>query len=168
MLSPISHPAPDDAPTGRPLTGRTVLACIVGFFAVVFLVNGIMVREAVRSFGGVETQSAYKAGLAFKQDVAEANAQEARHWKVEAHVERTSLDVKAAGSDGAPLAGLELVARLHHPSDRRFDEEIAARRVSAGVWRGALDAPAGQWDLVIELYRGAERQFRSVNRVVLK
>ena len=168
MLSRTSHPAPDQVPAGRPLTGRTVLICIVGFFAVVFLANAILVREALRSFGGVETESAYKAGLAFKQDAAEASAQDARHWKVDAHVERTNLDVKAAGPDGMPLAGLELVAHLHHPSDRRFDEPIAARRVATGVWRGALDAPAGQWDLVIELYRGAKRQFRSVNRVVLK
>ena len=46
----------------RPLTGRTVLICLIAFFAVVAIVNGIMIRAAISTFGGVETGSAYQAG----------------------------------------------------------------------------------------------------------
>ena len=53
---------------GRPpreVTGRMVLVCLVAFFAVVAGVNAVMIRAAVSTFGGVETESAYQAGLAF-------------------------------------------------------------------------------------------------------
>ena len=50
----------------RELTGRHVLLWIVGFFAVIFAVNGILVRAATSTFGGLETQSSYKAGLMFE------------------------------------------------------------------------------------------------------
>lgn len=173
---PVMLPQPDPSmpaaaghPTGgRPITGRFVLACLVGFFGVVFAVNGILVREALSTFGGVETESSYQAGLLFKRDEAEAAAQAARHWKVDALLDTRDLEVRAAGPDGRPLAGLDLVARLHHPYDSRLDEAIAVRPVSIGVWRGTPAAVPGQWDLVIELYKGSERQFRSVNRVGLK
>lgn len=156
------------AASGRPLTGRFVLACLVAFFGVIFFANGVLVRAALSSFGGVETDSAYQAGLAFKRDEAEAAAQATRHWQVDVHLGTTDLEVRAAGPDGKPLAGLDLVARLHHPYDARLDEAIPVRALSTGAWRGTPDAAPGQWDLVVELYRGGERQFRSINRVTLK
>ena len=36
-----------------------------------------MIRCAVTTFGGVETESAYQAGLAFKRETAAARAQDA-------------------------------------------------------------------------------------------
>ena len=45
---------------GRPkeVTGRMVLACLLAFFAVVAGVNALMIRAAVSTFGGVETENA--------------------------------------------------------------------------------------------------------------
>ena len=54
-----------------------VLICLVAFFAVVAGVNGIMIRAAVSTFGGVETGNAYQAGLAFAQEIAAVEAQDA-------------------------------------------------------------------------------------------
>lgn len=154
--------------SSRPVTGRFVLACFVGFFGVVFLANGILVRSALSTFGGVETDSAYKAGLAFKSDEAEAAAQAARGWRVEAHVERDLLKVTALDAQGRPLEGMTLVAALHHPSDRRHDVAFTVSAAGPGRWTADPAAPAGQWDLVIELSRNGEREFRSLNRVVLR
>ena len=49
----------------RELTGRAVLLILLAFFGVVIAVNLIMARYAVSTFAGVETESSYKAGLAF-------------------------------------------------------------------------------------------------------
>ena len=65
----------------RQLTGRMVLACLIAFFAVIFIVNGIMIRAAISTFGGVETASSYQAGLSFARDAEAARAQDARHWQ---------------------------------------------------------------------------------------
>lgn len=39
----------------RQLTGRMVLAMLVGFFGLVMVVNIFMIRAAVSTFGGVDT-----------------------------------------------------------------------------------------------------------------
>jgi len=155
----------------RPLTGRMVFLCLVGFFAVVFTANAIMIRAAVSTFGGVETASSYQAGLAFARESAAAQAQDELRWQVSAQLRRaadaTRVDVEARDSAGRPLAGLSATARLAHPNDQRADQDIALSEETAGRFRGTAGPVVGQWDIIIELSRDGERLFRSRNRVVL-
>src|SRR6185436_10396385 len=99
--------------------------CMLGFFGVVTLVNGIMIRAAVSTFGGVETASSYQAGLAFSRDAAAARAQDELHWQVKANVRPAGsallVEVDARDAAGYPLTGLDASVRLHHPTDRRAD-----------------------------------------------
>ncbi|MPZ59187.1 MAG: hypothetical protein GEU91_22410 [Rhizobiales bacterium] len=66
---------PNPSRKPKELTGRAALFCFLGFFGVVIAVNAVMIRAATTTFGGVETASSYKAGLAFKQEIAAARAQ---------------------------------------------------------------------------------------------
>jgi nitrogen fixation protein FixH len=156
----------------RPLTGRTVLFCLLGFFGVVVLVNAIMIRAAVSTFGGVETASSYQAGLAFARDAAAARAQDERHWQVKANVRAAAdsvvVEIDARDAAGRPLTGLEASVVLHHPTDRRADQVVAVNEGAAGHFRGTAVRFAGQRDLLIEFSRGGERLFRSQNRVILQ
>jgi hypothetical protein len=68
----------------RRWTGRMILLTLLAFFGVVFAVNGVLIHEALSTFGGVDTESAYQAGRMFEQDVAMAKAQDARQWHVDA------------------------------------------------------------------------------------
>ncbi|WP_371348725.1 FixH family protein [Ancylobacter sp. IITR112] len=165
MAPPMSAREPQ---AGRPLTGRTVLVCLIAFFGVVFTANFFLVRAAVTSFGGVETESSYKAGLAFKAEAEAAAAQAARHWQVDAHVEPGRVEVAARDASGRPLADVDLAATLRHPTDRRFDVTLDPVVIGAGKWRASDAVTAGQWELVIELSRDGERLFRSTNRVVIR
>jgi len=93
----------------RELTGRAVLMWFIAFFGVVFAINGIMVKAATSTFGGVETQSSYKAGLQFEHEAARARAQDDLHWRVEGHVARNAagaaaLDVSVRDASGKPVA----------------------------------------------------------------
>lgn len=155
----------------RPLTGRIVLLCLIGFFTVISIANGIMIRAAVTTFGGVETSSSYQAGLAYAREAAAAQAQNARHWQVKAAVQPlgalTLVDLDARDAVGAPLSGLTATVLLSHPTDQRADRAVTLSEESAGRFRGTVDRIAGQWDVVIELSRGGERVFRSRNRIVL-
>lgn len=56
----------------RELTGRIVLTWLVGFFAVVFAVNGVMAVAAISTFSGLDSDSPYQAGLAFDAEIAAA------------------------------------------------------------------------------------------------
>ena len=49
-----------------------MLVCLVAFFGVVAAVNAVHDPAAVSTFGGVETESSYQAGLAFSREIAAA------------------------------------------------------------------------------------------------
>jgi len=156
----------------KEVTGRMVLVCFVAFFAVVAGVNAVMIRAAVSTFGGVDTENSYQAGLAFAREIAAVEAQDARHWDVRARVAAdagaTALEVVAVDAAGTPLAGLEATARLVHPTDKRADHVVALSETAPGRFKGHTDELVGQWALVIELSRDGNRLFRSRNRVFMR
>ena len=166
----LDAPAADHPP--RRWTGRTILMTLVVSFGVIFAVNGLMVYEALSTLTGVDTDSAYQAGLQFEQDVAQARAQDARHWRIDARLtpsiagERVELSVRDAA--GQPIAGMAAMATFERPIDRRQDRSVALVEDSAGRFHGNADVAAGQWDFVIVLTRHGEQMFRSKNRIVLK
>ena len=157
----------------RELTGLAVLLCFLGFFGVVFAVNALLVQAATSTFGGLETGSSYKAGLMFAQELAQAEQQEARHWRIDGKLARDRagdavLELSARDAHGAPLAGLTAQARLAHPADARLDHAIVLSRTGADAFHGETQAQPGQWELIVDLYRGADRVFRSRSRVTLR
>lgn len=157
----------------REVTGRTVLIWLLSFFGLVFAVNGLMIKVAASTFGGVEVASSYKAGLKFGKDIAESRAQDALHWQVSGHIGRDReanavLEILAQDKNGVALADLDARARLIHPADSRRDVAIDLHKVAAGSFRGISQAPAGQWELEIALERGDERVFMSRSRVTLR
>jgi nitrogen fixation protein FixH len=157
----------------REMTGGKVLVWLVAFFGVVFVVNGVMVRAAISTFGGVETLSSYKAGLQFEQEVGLVERQDALHWQVSGTLTRDStgvavLNMTARDAKGEPLPGLTADARLAHPADDRLDRVMEIRPLAAGVFHGAAQAQPGQWELIVDLYRGDQRVFRSRSRVSLR
>jgi nitrogen fixation protein FixH len=157
----------------RELTGKHVLFCLLGFFGVVFAVNGVLVKAATSTFGGVETSSSYKAGLMFEQDVARAEQQDALHWKIDGKLARDRtgaavLDITARDAKDTPLAGLTAQARLAHPANERLDHVIALSSTTGGLFHGAAQAQPGQWELIVDLYRDDTRVFRSRSRVTLR
>jgi nitrogen fixation protein FixH len=150
-----------------------VLICLVAFFGIIAAVNAVMITAAVTTFGGVETESSYKAGLAFAREMAASREQAARRWQVSAKLspapdKATLLDISVRDADGRAQAGLDATVRLVHPTDRRADRIATVTEIGAGAFRGTVAADPGQWDLVIELSRGGERVFRSKSRVTLR
>jgi nitrogen fixation protein FixH len=155
------------------ITGRMVFVLLVAFFAVVIGVNGVMIHEAISTFGGLETESSYRAGQLFEREVEMAKAQDAQHWKVEAKVTPAGegsavLEIGAHDAAGLPLARMDASARFERPTDRRLDRPVGLSEEAPGRFRGSAAITSGQWDLVIELSRGGERLFRSRSRVVLR
>ena len=157
----------------RPLTGRKVLFMLLAFFGVVIGVNLIMMRLAIQTLPGTEVDSAYSASLAYESQIAAAQDQNARNWKVDAHIGRdtgggATLQVEARDKSGAPMSGLKFQGRFERPADRRADQRIALAEVGIGIYRGnAATVAPGQWDLVLEGEIAGRRMFLSRNRVLL-
>jgi nitrogen fixation protein FixH len=172
----MSEPAHDSISGGgrrpREVTGRVVFVCLVAFFVAVTGVNAVMIAAAVSTFGGVETESAYQAGLAFARETAAVAAQDALHWQVKANVsndvDATVVELVATDAAGRPLPGLQAVARLVHPTDRRGAHVVPLHETAPGRFEGATGEVVGRWALEVELWRGGARMFRSKNRVFLR
>jgi nitrogen fixation protein FixH len=155
------------------LTGRHVLLWLVGFFGLVFVVNAFLIHAATSTFGGLETQSSYKAGLMFESEVARAERQQALHWSVDGKLGRDRegeavLDISVRDAQGAPVTGLTADATLAHPADARLDHVIRLSRIGAGEFRGETQGQVGQWELIVDFYRDQTRVFRSRSRVTLR
>ena len=157
----------------RQVTGLMVLGFMLAFFAIIVGVNAFMAHAALTTFGGVETASSYQAGQTFEREVALAKLQDAQHWRVDAKLTRaadgtTSLDITAQDGSGGLVGDVAASAEFARPTDRRLDRSIAVRQTGPGHFVGTIELAAGQWDLLIELWRQSERLFRSKNRVILK
>jgi nitrogen fixation protein FixH len=157
----------------RPLTGQKVLFMLLAFFGVVFAVNFWMAKLAIDTLPGTEVDSAYSASLGYEKEIAAAHDQNARNWKVDAHIQRgpdggATLQVEARDNNGTPMSGLRFQGRFERPTDRRADQQVGLLEVGIGIYRGsaALIAP-GQWDLVLEGDSAGQRMFLSKNRVLL-
>lgn len=157
----------------RELTGRMVFFCLLAFFGVVAGVNAVLVRAATSTFGGVEVESSYAAGLKFEQEVEAVREQDARHWSVSARLGRSSggdaeLSLSARDRDGKPLSDLDVTARLAHPTDARRDHVIAMHPAGPGLFTGVTAAEPAQFDLLLDLSRAGKQMFRSKSRVELR
>jgi nitrogen fixation protein FixH len=172
MRNPTVTAMNDNRPP-RVLTGRAVLIWLVAFFAVVFGVNGLMMTLALKTMPGTEVDSSYQAGNSFNAETAAARLQAERSWQVTAHVERAVngaiVRVEARDKAGAPVSGLAFYGWLDRPTDKRADRRVALTERQPGRYQGEVaDIAAGQWDVVLEAGRGAERLFLSKTRVLLK
>ena len=157
----------------KPLTGTKVLLILLAFFGVVIGVNVTMMQLAIKTLPGTEVDSAYSASLGYEKEIAAARDQDARHWQVDAHLERAAdgaalLRVEAHDKDGKPVTGLKFQGRFERPADKRADLSVALAEVGIGIYSGRAETIApGQWDLVLEGDGAKGRMFLSKNRVVL-
>jgi nitrogen fixation protein FixH len=155
------------------LTGAKVLFMLLAFFGVVIGVNMIMMRLAIQTLPGTDVDSAYSASLAYEHEIAAAHDQNARNWKVDAHIQRgpdggATLQVEARDDSGKPMSGLKFQGRFERPTDRRADLPVALAETGIGIYRGSAPMIApGQWDLVLEGDAAGQQMFLSKNRVLL-
>lgn len=165
----------DYVPGGKPLTGGKVLAMILAFFGLIIFMNlGILLPNAIATFRGLETDSAYRASQEFNTTIASAAEQQARGWQIEAFVERRAdgsayAEITTRDRDGNMLPDMAGEAMLARPADSNLDRPATLDRIGYGLYEARFeDVPAGQWDLVLTFHEGDEPVFHSRNRVMLR
>lgn len=170
-ITPPQKPvAPSDS--GFRLTGRHVFIILCCFFGVMLAVNLTMARFALTTFSGEVTSHPYEKGLKFNADIAASRAQEKLGWRVEGRATRGAdgvalVEIEARDASNAPLSGLEIVAALEAPADRKRDKILAVRETAPGAYAARGPAEAGAWDLVMIVKRDGELRFQSRNRITL-
>ena len=156
------------------LTGRKVFLIFALFFGTIASADTFLVVSALRTFSGAETSSAYRAGQLYNREIADARAQAARGWRLDASVVREAdgfarIAVLARDETGGALSGRDLTAALQRPTSKREDRAVVLAETAPGAYGGTLEEVApGQWDLVVDVMDGAERLHRLKTRVLLR
>lgn len=154
------------ARSGR-ITGRIVLAILVGFFAAVLAVDVIMVVSALDTQPGLVADHAYERGLAHNAVLAEEARQDGLHWQVSVVRAGNALDLTVVDSAGRPVIADRVSMRLIRPTDAALDRALTPLPAGDGHWRAPVDAVApGAWQLALTIGRGSDR-FDTVERLVL-
>lgn len=154
------------AMTIRRIEGRHVLAILVAFFGVMFAVNGAFVYFALSTFGGVETEDAYRKGLDYNATLEEAGAQASLGWQPVLALDAPSgtLTLKVADKAGKPVTGLKVTGVLMRPATNTSDRSIDRfAEQGSGVYVGRIDKlEPGTWiaDLTMQWETGIPFKMR--------
>jgi nitrogen fixation protein FixH len=134
------------------ITGRQVLAILIGAFAAVIAANAVFITLAVRTFPGEEEKKSYLQGLAYNERLAERDAQARLGWSAElARFERAGdsvyIDLVFLKQDQSPIAGLAVSGTLARPASAET-HPLAFHEVAPGRYHAALAVGgAGSWRL---------------------
>lgn len=154
-MSEIPNPRPAVA---RGLMGRHVVMIFFAFFAIIFAVDGYMIFQAVSTFGGLETQDAYKKGLAYNGRIARDLEQARNGWKDTVVIGGTPHHLRVALRDQSDVAitGKRLVAQMGRPATDRFDVTLDLAETADGVYEAALPGTGdGAWIIDLTAYDAA-------------
>ncbi|MGF1446314.1 MAG: FixH family protein [Pikeienuella sp.] len=137
----MSENRSDFAPKGRPLTGRTVLLCFVGAFAVIFGANMALVVAATGSFSGLIVKNSYVTSQAWNDEVA---AIRALGWTSAVGYGDGRLRIEVTDADGRAVDGLELTAVVGRPAQAETDRTLSLVPRDGG-YEAAIDLAPGNW-----------------------
>jgi nitrogen fixation protein FixH len=153
---------------GAPLTGLRVLLILCAFFGVISAVNAVMIYDAISTFRGEVVAHPFEVGLAYDHDIAAAEAQTQRGWKVDVSMSVGALSVTFRDAAGKQVQGLDVTGVFAAPADMSRDQSFTLSETGYGVYAGASPPQMGVWDLTLVARRDGETLFKSKNRVDLK
>jgi len=142
---------------GFHLKGWHVLAAMVGFFAVVFSVNGVFLYSALSTYTGVVANEPYRKGLAYNERIAADEKQKALGWREETSLgPNGDVTVRLVRDDGSPVRGLKITAVVGRPATKAMDQRLSLAEVGSGVYAAkAKDIAGGTWVIDVEA-RGSD------------
>ena len=123
------------------LTGKHILLILLGFFAIVGVVNAAFIYIAVSTGPGEEQGASYEVGLRYNRTLAEERTQNALQWRHQSQIAQGSrLRVAVTDNAGAPVARLALTGTFGRPATDKADRSLFFKEVEAGLY----EAPLGQ------------------------
>ena len=156
------------------LTGKHVLIGFVLFFGLIFASNAVMISLAVKTFPGLQSKSAYKAGRNYNEQIEQANVQQQLGW-------RTSVEVDEEGTGAPhvrvvfhdkyenPLSDLTVTGTLQRTVHSFDDVVLEFNKRGNGIYEVSVDGQThrGQWRLKIEAVNRAGDTFQIEQKVYI-
>ncbi|MEM8617263.1 MAG: FixH family protein [Pseudomonadota bacterium] len=138
---------PATAPDKR-LKGWHVLLIMLGFFGVVFAVNGVFLYNAIKSFPGEDVKKSYVQGINYNQTLAARAAQAELGWNAQAGWAEDGVVFRLSDSNGEALSGYPVIGELRRVADDFADQALVFSPRLNGEYVSKLDSLAsGRWQL---------------------
>lgn len=149
-MSDIAVPSPENK--GKKLKGRHVLYWMLGFFGIIFAVNGVFLYQALSSFPGEDVKKSYAQGLDYNQTLAARAAQDVLGWRAELGISDTSVILHLEDKTGTGLSGHPVIGQLRRRATRQGDQTLVFTTQAGGNYQARIDQiEAGQWELRIQV-----------------
>ncbi|MEQ9315175.1 MAG: FixH family protein [Henriciella sp.] len=134
------------------LKGWHVLLIMLGFFGVMFAVNGVFLYSAITSFPGEDVEKSYAQGLEYNQTLEARRAQAEQGWTVRTGIESGRLVAEFEAEAGIPVSTLEVTATFRRTVTAAEDLVLALQPAGErGRYEAVLpNLDHGRWDLLIE------------------
>lgn len=147
----------DGSAAERTFTGRMALALFVGFFGVVFAVNGVMLAMALSTHSGLVANEPYRKGLRYNERIAADEAQSQLGWTSEIRLSEDvrRLVVTLADREGRSVDGMRVTATVGRPSTNRADRSLELVPQAPGRYEAAIQGlEAGAYVASLSVARG--------------
>ncbi|MEQ9435631.1 FixH family protein [Hyphomonas sp.] len=140
--------------TPKQLKGRHVLVWMLGFFGLMFVVNGIFLWAAITSFPGEHVKHSYLQGLQYNKTIESRSYQQNMMWTAEVGLVETDagqiLVARLFDGDGNPLPARAVKGELRRAATQESDLGLELTPVGAGEFQGTLPVLAsGAWHVTI-------------------
>jgi len=133
------------------LKGVHVLWILLGFFAVMFAVNGVFLYQAITTFPGEDVKKSYLTGLHYNDKLSQRAEQAKLSWKAEVGVEDDAIITRIFDRHSTPVHGLHLRGQIRAPASDAFDQELDFVEVGNGEYRAIVSfIPQGQKVILFE------------------
>ena len=156
----------------KPYTGKRILMWFIGFFLVVFTVNGIMAYFALDTWTGLETENSYVKGLNYNNEIENARNQSASGWEItipnkpQKTNDRFEIELKRP-DDSLPPA--DVTAHLIRAVVEGYDQEITLTHNGDGIYSGPMNLPLpGQWNVLVVVKSQNNLIFRLKDRIIVE
>jgi len=149
-MSDMPMTAPDE--NGKELKGRHVLYWMLGFFGIMFAVNGVFLYQAITSFPGEDVKKSYLQGLNYNQTLEARAAQDALGWQAELGLVDNAVILHLQDRAGSALSGQPVIGQMRRRATQQDDQLLVFAPQANGDYRAPLESvDPGQWELRVQV-----------------
>lgn len=143
-------------PVRSGINGWHVLFGMIAFFLTVTAVDGVMIYDALSTFGG-DTPDAYRTGLLYNQRIAEERRQDELGWTESTNFNSAtgvfSVTLKDRGGRG--VEDLQITATVGRPATDIADHNLVLAAAGGGAYSAVVPNLAeGTWDISLVASQG--------------
>ena len=142
---------------------------MLGFFGVIFVVNGIFVYKATTTWTGVSTENAYEKGVRYNDTLVAAEAQNRLGWQSRINFVKADnrLVINFTTRNNVPISGLKIEGKAVRPTHQGYDLNLTFSESPNGSYYAIAKLPLkGHWRIEVLATSQNGKSFR-VNHTLM-